>query len=180
MSVNVTRPAGDIGINAGHREYLLDKNDRPMVFESEPRAVAYLRSFGFSEDELGFFEFPAVKTVKPISTQKARALIRKIFPDRQKAQRFCEYASRATFLEKVPDTTRAELVKLGFSVPDLEYEKIMQELGAMKVQRTTYSRKGGGIRSLWVDSILKYLTFDLARDCRQMEKLYSVRNNPIH
>ena len=56
----------------------------------------------------------------------------------------------------------------------------MQELGAMKVQRTTYSRKGGGVRSLWVDSILKYLTFDLARDCRQMEKLYPVRNNPIH
>ena len=70
--------------------------------------------------------------------------------------------------------------KLEFSVPETEYEKIMQELDAMKVQRTTYSRKGGGVRSLWVDSILKYLTFDLARDCRQMEKLYPVRNNPIH
>jgi hypothetical protein len=180
MSVNVTRPAGDIGINAGHREYLLDKNDRPMVFESKPKAVAYLRSFGFSEDELGFFEFPAVKTVKPISTQKARALIRKIFPDRQKAQRFCEYASRAAFLEEIPDTTRAELAKLGFSVPEPEYEKLMHELGAVKVQRTAYSRKGGGVRSLWVDSVLKYLTFDLARDCRQMKKLYPVRSNPIH
>jgi len=151
-----------------------------MVFESKPKAVAYLRSFGFSEDELGFFEFPARKTVKPISTQKARALIRKIFPYRQKAEHFCEYASRATFLEEIPATTRAELGKLGFSDPDLEYEKIMQELGAMKVQRTTYSRKGGGIRSLWVDSILKYLTFDLARDCRQIEKLYPVCNSPIH
>jgi len=69
-------------------------------------------SFGFSEDELGFFEFPAVKTVKPISTQKARVLIRKIFPNRQKAEHFCEYASRATFLEEIPDTTRAETAEI--------------------------------------------------------------------
>jgi hypothetical protein len=63
--------------------------------------------------------------------------------------------------------------KLGFSVPYLEYEKIMQEQGTVKTQRTTYSRKGGGVRSLWVDSLLKYLTFDPARDCRQV-------NDPTH
>ena len=71
-------------------------------------------------------------------------------------------------------------IKLEFSVRDPEYEKIMQEQGTVKVQRTAYSRKGGGVRSLWVDSVLKYLTFDMARDCRQMKKLYPVRSNPIH
>ena len=70
--------------------------------------------------------------------------------------------------------------KLEFSVPDLEYEKIMQEQGTVKTQLTTYSRKGGGVGSLWVDSILNYLTFDMARDCRQVKKLYPVRSNPIH
>jgi hypothetical protein len=56
----------------------------------------------------------------------------------------------------------------------------MHELEAVQVERTAYSRKGGGVRSLWVDSVLHYLAFDLARDCRHMEKLYPIRNNPIH
>jgi hypothetical protein len=180
MSVNISRPAGGIGLNAGIREYLLDDNGQPRVFENEANAISYLRGFGFSDDELIGIEFPVVKTDVPIiSTSKARALIRKTFPGRSQAERFCEYVQSAQFLEDAPNTARAELTKLGFSIPEPEYEKLMSELGATKVQRTAYSRKGGGVRSLWVDSVLKYLTFDLAGDCRQMEKLYPIRSNPI-
>jgi hypothetical protein len=112
MSVNATRPASNIGINAGHREYLLDKNELPMVFDGKAQAIAYLRGFG--DNKLGFLEFPAAKTNVPISTCRARAWIRKIFPDRQRAERFCEYASRAPFLEEAPCSTRAELTELVF------------------------------------------------------------------
>jgi predicted ATPase len=69
--------------------------------------------------------------------------------------------------------------KLKFSVPDLEYEKIMQEQGTVKTQLTTCSSKGGGGRSLWVDSILNYLTFDMARDCRQMKKHWAAQNSSL-
>ena len=59
MTVTVTRPAGGIALNAGIREYLLDREDIVMEFVSKEQAVEYLRSHGL--DDLTGLEFVEVK-----------------------------------------------------------------------------------------------------------------------
>jgi len=58
MAVYVTRPKESITLNAGHREVLLDGDERPMVFENQEEAITYLAEHGI--DDLCGIEFPEV------------------------------------------------------------------------------------------------------------------------
>lgn len=58
LKVNVTRPGEGITLNAGLRDYLLDDQGNPMMFDSEADARAWLKEHNVSENEIETYEFP--------------------------------------------------------------------------------------------------------------------------
>ena len=73
LKVNVTRPAGGITLNAGIRENLLDDQGKPMVFDSESVARAWLKGHNVSDDEIATYEFP-LASVASMSTTETRQI----------------------------------------------------------------------------------------------------------
>ena len=57
--VNVTRNANGISLNAGHREFLFDSNNKPMQFQTKTLAIKFLNDHGVTD--LEGIKFPTVK-----------------------------------------------------------------------------------------------------------------------
>jgi hypothetical protein len=62
--VNITRSAGGICLNSGHREYLLDERGERKAFFSKKAAVQWLKVGGITQDEINTFRFPVVRGEK--------------------------------------------------------------------------------------------------------------------
>lgn len=59
MSIVITRDAGGISLNAGIREVLRDGTDE-MIFDNKELAIGFLKSIGFTEEDIEFFEYVEV------------------------------------------------------------------------------------------------------------------------